>query len=59
MYSPKLHWYRWECPFYDKRDNYTDLVGFVTCSYCKKKLREAEKVKLKYPFRKKDKHENR
>lgn len=54
MYSPKIHWHAWECGFYDKQDNFTNRVGMVTCQACKKKLHQAESVKLAYPFRKKD-----
>ncbi len=54
MYSPKIHWHAWECPNYDQRDSFTIAVGLVTCKTCKKKLHQAESVKLAYPFRKKD-----
>jgi len=39
MKKQKIHWFEWDCPAYQGRDDsYTNAPGLITCKRCSKKL---------------------
>ena len=39
MAKQKIHWFEWECPAYQGRDDsYTNAPGLITCKRCSKRL---------------------